>query len=114
MPTYPYECSNPDCLRQFDVVKTVAEIDQPEHCDKCHSIGNRFIGRTHFYGASDWDKAEYNPGLGCVVRNASHRKEVAKRLGVQEIGNDYSASDKMISESDSSRQRKIEDRWSKV
>lgn len=113
MPTYPYKCSNNDCGVEFDVVKSVAEIDQIEHCDKCGATGNRFIGRTHFYGASDWDKAEYNPGLGCVVRNASHRREVAKRLGVEEVGNDYSASERMISESDASRARKIENRWAK-
>lgn len=114
MPTYPYQCTSNDCGKEFDVVKTVSEIDNPEYCDKCGSKGERFIGRTHFYGASDWDKAEFNPGLGCVTRNSKHRAEVAKRLGLQEVGNDYQTPDKWISETDAKRKRESEYRWASV
>jgi putative FmdB family regulatory protein len=114
MPTYPYQCSNDLCGHTFDVVKSLSEIDQPEHCDKCQATAERFIGNTSFYGASDWDKAEFNPGLGCVTRNGKHRREIAKSRGLEELGNDYSKPERMISESEKARERRYNDGWSRV
>lgn len=48
----------------------------------------RLISRTHFYGASDWDDVQFNPGLGVVTKNAKHRAQIAKERGLTEIGNE--------------------------
>jgi putative FmdB family regulatory protein len=82
---YVYHCNN--CSHEFDVVKSVKEIDNQENCEKCGSVCERIIRfRGYFLGEKDWDKAEYNPGLGCVTKNAKHRKQIAKERGLEEIG----------------------------
>lgn len=106
---YPYRCAN--CAREWDVVKAVADIDRDEPCD-CGELGTRYIARTHFYGASDWDSAEFNHGLGCVVRNGRHRRELAKSMGLEEIGNERV--EKIHDHYDSLRADKRKKRWESV
>ena len=113
MPAYPYRCSDPSCDHCFEVVKCIADIELPELCEICQSPASRYIGRTHFYGASDWDKAHFNIGLGCECSSYKHARQIAKSRGLEEVGNDTKP-DKMISDADSSRQRRIDDRWSRV
>lgn len=110
MPTYPYEC--PACQFEFEVVKPVADIDQQETCLKCGAVSNRYIGRTHFYGASDWKGAEFDPSLGCVVRSNKHRRELAKRRGMVEIGNEKPET--IHREMESSRAHREEMSWRQV
>lgn len=87
MPTYEYLCK--DCGSQFDVIKSIKDYDLPESCHSCQSLTTvRQISRTHFYGASDWDSASYNPAFGKVIKNKKHRDEEAKRLGLIEVGNE--------------------------
>lgn len=112
MPAYPYRCSDPACGHTFEVCKPLAQINDTERCEKCKAPAERYISRTHFYGASDWDKAEFNPGLGCVTKNAKHRREIAKRMGLEEAGN-TPASD-IIKHADQSRNRRIEEGWQRV
>jgi putative FmdB family regulatory protein len=83
---YPYRC--PSCSKEFEVVKSVRDIDVVEYCPQCADIGVRYISRTSFFGASDWDKQEYNVGLGCVTKNSKHRDKIAKERGLVEIGNE--------------------------
>lgn len=104
---YPYRCAA--CSATFEVIKAVAEIDNPEVCIKCSSPAERYIARTHFYGASDWDKAEYNPGLGMVTRNAKHRRDVAKARGLEEVGNE--SAETMHKHFDSQREEKYKRLW---
>lgn len=106
---YCYRCTNADCATEFEVIKSVAEIDRPEKCEKCGLPAGRYIGRTHFYGASDWDKAEWNPGLGMVTRNARHRKDEAKARGMEEIGNE--SPDKMHDHFEKQRKEKYDQVW---
>jgi putative FmdB family regulatory protein len=86
VPCYPYKCTS--CPHHFDVVKTVRQIDDPETCPKCQSDSKRYLVAVNFNGASDWDKAEFNAGLGCVVKNAKHRERIAKERGLIEVGNE--------------------------
>jgi putative FmdB family regulatory protein len=81
MPLYEYACNN--CEKSFEVVKRMSELERETYgSQECPSCGltntYRMISRTHFYGASDWDKAEYNPGLGCITKNSRHRDRIAK------------------------------------
>lgn len=43
--------------------------------------------RIHIVGAKV-THAEYNPGLGCIVKNKRHKEELCRQMGVQEIGNE--------------------------
>ncbi len=81
---YPYLCKS--CGNDFNVIKSVKDIDNQELC-KCGGEAVRYISRTHFYGAKVED-AEYNPAFGCIVKSAKHRKDLAKRLNVEEVGNE--------------------------
>jgi putative FmdB family regulatory protein len=111
MPTYPYECK--DCAHKFDIVKTVSRIDEVEQCPSCNSDKTgRYLTRFHFYGASDWDKAEYNPGLGMVIRNKRHRRDEAKARGMIEIGNEDP--DKTHAHYEKQREKQSEDSWAKI
>lgn len=110
---YPYSCR--DCEHKWDVVKSVKDIDQAETCPACSSqSNNRYIASFYFNGASDWDKAEYNPGLGCVVRNAQHRKELAKQRGLEEIGNDFSSADAVHKHYETEKQRQLDATWERI
>lgn len=109
---YPYRCP---CGNEFEVIKHSKIIDRVEVCPNCgHNCTkeNRYISRTSFYGASDWDSAEYNPGLGCVTRNKLHRDRIAKDRGLIEIGNEDIV--KHDIELEKERDRKIDEKWEKL
>ena len=57
--------------------------------------------------------AEYNPGLGCVVKNKAHRDELAKRKGLVEVGNDFKGGEGMQKHFDKKRDEAREERWNK-
>ena len=109
---YPYRCN---CGKEFEVIKSSKIIDRVEKCPHCgHNCTkeNRFISRTHFYGASDWDNAEWNPAFGKVIRNKKHRDAEAKRLGLEEVGNtDLSKYHKGL---DDDRAKKLDDSYEKA
>ena len=113
MPTYPYECAN--CSTCYDVTKRVAEIDDPAFCPSCGDAGMRTIGRTHFYGASDWDKAEFNPAFGQVVRNKTHQREILRKFADQgkvfeDVGNE--PVENLHKHFDGEREARLKARWS--
>lgn len=101
MPTYLYTCLK--CEHKFDVIKRVADIDNIEPCLKCAGETRRCLTPVYFTGASDWDKAEFNPGLGIITKNAKHRDREAKARGLIEVGNEdidrfSAAQDKKVKE----------------
>ena len=108
---YPYRCKS--CEHEFEVIKPIAAIEDPESCPECKADGaERYIGRTHFYGANDWDKAEFNPAFGQIVRNGQHRKELAKRHGMEEVGNE--SVEKIHKHYDSERERRSDESWARA
>lgn len=94
---YPYRCLQ--CNHEFEVIKPVAHLNDQELCPGCGANKvERYISTTHFYGAGDWDKAEYNPAFGKVIKNSKHRAQEAKARGWLEVGNeDY---DKTVASQD--------------
>lgn len=84
---YAYAC--PKCAFRFDVVKPHTQMRDPESCRQCGAESVREFApqRVHFIGASV-QHAEYNPGLGCVVRNKQHRAELARSRGLEEVGSE--------------------------
>lgn len=108
---YPYRCKA--CTQEFDVVKSIAEIDNAEKCLRCGSPDvERFISPSiHFNGAKVED-AEYNPALGKVVKSAKHRKELAKQMGLEEIGNE--SVETVHKHYESQKAKQLDDAWEKV
>lgn len=111
MPVYDYECQQ--CSNTFDVAKALADLNRSEACPECTSHQtSRVISRTHFYGASDWDKAEYNPAFGKVIRNKIHRAKEAKERGMIEVGDE--PVEKIHKHFDDQLEKDANDRWDKV
>lgn len=111
MRCYPYRCV---CGNEFDVYKNLSDIDKIEICQECgHNCtkDNRVIARTTFYGADDWNSAEYNPAFGKHVTKREARLE-AKRRGMEEVGNeDLKKYHKHIDQENEKRRKA---RWDKV
>ena len=85
---YAYQCGK--CATSFDVVKPAAQFEREEHCPSCNATATRqFLPQRIYLSGTKVQEAEYNPGLGCVVRNKQHRQELCKIKGVEEIGNDF-------------------------
>lgn len=85
MPIYDYEC---DKHGHYEVYQSITAYNGSDPCPSCGVVGSRIIcAPVAFIGASV-QSAEYNPGLGCVTRNAKHRSEIAKKMGVEEVGSE--------------------------
>lgn len=111
MPLYKYECQ--DCQIINDIVKPMSESSREEKCDKCSTILRRIYTSFHVIGASV-ENAEYNPGLGCVVKNKRHREEIAKQRGLTEIGNDFGSGEKMQKHFEKKRKDEREKAWDNI
>lgn len=87
MPVYEWECQ--DCKKSFDLIRSFQEYNLPASCDACQSFNTiRLISRFSFYGASGWDSASFNPGLGCITKNTKHAEQIAKERGLIPLGNE--------------------------
>lgn len=82
---YEFACSA--CCNKFDVWKPVSEFTREAACE-CGGTAQLVIHPPRGFINAAVEHAEYNPGLGCVVKNRTHRAEVAKRRGLIEVGND--------------------------
>ena len=109
---YDYICN--ECQHKWDVIKSASQIDDIEACPNCQKTNNRRIitGGSGFLYAGDWDKAQYNPAFGCMVKNRRHRAELAKQFGVEEIGNE--PINKIHDTIDKEREKKLEARREKA
>ena len=108
---YPYRCT---CGNEFEAIKAAKNIDDIEVCPDCgHNCTkeNRYIDRTHFYGASDWNSLEYNPAFGKAVTRSEAKKEASRR-GMIEVGNEDL--NKYHAEIDKDNQKKRQARWDKL
>jgi putative FmdB family regulatory protein len=112
LPTYPYECLQ--CKHEFEVIKQVRFLDEPEACPHCSGDAQRFISKhQQFYGAGDWNKLEFNHGLGQWVEGGSKaRDRIAKERGLTEVGNEDP--EKIAKYQDDKLNTILEDNWSKV
>lgn len=110
--TYVYKCTG--CNRRFEVVKSVKDMDVNEYCPKCDSPGEKaFMPENIYVSKAAVTHAEYNPGLGCVVKNDYHKSEILKKRDLVEVGNDFGSGEKMQKDFDTAREKKLADRWEK-
>ncbi len=83
---YEYECSQ--CSARFDVIKRASEMENEEHC-RCGELAIRkFVPSRLYFSGTRVQEAEYNPGLGCIVKNKQQRAEICKQRGLIEVGNE--------------------------
>ena len=74
---YPYYCK--PCDSVFEVIKVLADIDQPEPCAFCGvKSTERRIGLSMIQSV-DVDP-QYNPAFGKVIRNKSHLNSELSKL----------------------------------
>lgn len=95
MPIYDYECTK--CDSRIEVVKPMSQCSRKEQCEVCFNDLNRVFTTFHTIGTKVQD-AEFNHGLGKVIKNKYDRSETAKKMGVVEVGNDFVSGDKMQTE----------------
>lgn len=100
---YEYEC-----CEVFEVIKSLAEIDRPEKCVECGKPARRIISKSNFYGADDWDNAQFCPGLGQYVKSNKHRAKLAKDRGLEEVGNEDMG--KVINAQEHQRRKEADER----
>lgn len=105
---YEYRCYQ--CIRAFDVVKPAAQMANEEYCPLCKAVGERqFVPSRLYLNGTAVQHAEYNPGLGCIVKDKAHRKEICKIKGVEEIGNEKP--DSLHKHFDQKREDLRNERW---
>lgn len=110
---YSYKCS--ECGRNFEITKSLKDIDVNESCPKCEAPGIRAFAPSKIHlSKTKVTEAEFNPGLGHVVKSAFHRQELCKQLGVVEVGNDYGSGEKMQGAFDAARETKKNLEWEKL
>lgn len=94
------------------MVKSVKDIDRNENCTKCGEFAIReFLPERIHLSKTRVTHAEYNPGLGAVVKNERHKDYLMKSKGVEAIGNDFGSGEKMQKEFETARAKKIEKVW---
>lgn len=107
---YSYEC--PACSGEFDVVKSISEVDRAESCAKCNVTAKRIFKSANIrFSGTKVEHAEYNPAFGKVIRNKRERRYEAEKRGMVEVGNDFKSSDSMREHFDSERAYKLDRRY---
>lgn len=112
MPTYPYIC--PLCDHEFDVTKSIARIEDDEHCSLCRGKAHRHIARVNFSNAGDWNPS-FNHAFGCVVKSKKHQREIIDRYrdkgrDFEEVGNE--PVENIHKYYDNKREEMQKERWS--
>ena len=81
---YEYRCDK--CEKNFDVIKPHTEHRRQENCETCGEEARRLFSRTELN--IDKMQPEYYHAFNEVVRNRQHRKELIKKHGMVEMGNE--------------------------
>lgn len=103
---YPYVCAK--CDKEIDIMKPASLSAIEEYCNECGNTLTRVWTGFQIVGAAVQD-AEYNLGLGCVVKSKRHRQEIANQHGLIEVGNE--TTDTLHKESVVKRQLEKEKEW---
>lgn len=84
---YPYYCSK--CDLEVEIIKALADADNPEECDCGHVMARRISQHIGFKNEKVSENQTYfHPGLGCVVNSNSQAQRLAKERGFIEVGSD--------------------------
>ena len=88
MPRYDYECHQE---HRWEVIKPMAQSQTSEACATCGALGRKLPSRFNFSGAGDWNRQEFNHGLG-VVATPKQAEKIAAQRGLVPIGNESAES----------------------
>ena len=103
---YDFQCEK--CELGFEIVCTVKEYTGKYKCQSCGNLATR-IYTTFYHHGGKLENAEYNVGLGKVTKSKNHRKELAKRMNLVEIGNEKP--DTIHKEDEATLSDKLKRRW---
>lgn len=109
-PTYEWSCTG-EYKHHWDMVTTIAARDDPSSCPACGAEGVRGITLPQIdkVAAGDWNRVEYNPGLGQWTKSWKHGRQIAKSKGMEEVGNENP--ENILKHDDKRREEKRERRW---
>lgn len=108
---YCYNCNA--CGHSFDVIKRYTEMEREERCEACKEVATRqFVPQRIHLLHTAVQSAEYNPGLGVIVKDRQHRAEICKQKGLEEIGNEKPEA--LHNHFDKAREEKREREWEKA
>lgn len=110
-PIYDFACDK--CSLEFEFIESIKEYTGLKNCTQCGKQMRRIYKYCTFHhvGAKVED-AEFNIGLGRITKSTAHRKELAKQLGVEEIGNE--SPDRLHKHFDKTREDKLKKSWDEV
>ena len=109
---YPYLC--PHCSTEFEVIKSVRDIDNIEKCPSCDTISGRTISRFQAVdstAAADWNNKTYNPAFGKALTPQQAKKE-AKARNWTEVGDE--PVEKIQKHYAAERKAKYDSSWDKL
>lgn len=87
MPTYDWLCEK--CELEVEEIQSIKEYTGKKACVQCGGQMARIFSRCSFYHTGASVKDAYKcPALGQVIKSDQHRKELSRKLGVEEIGNE--------------------------
>jgi putative FmdB family regulatory protein len=110
MPQYPYRCKG--CEYEFDVIKSVADIDEKEICIKCGEGQTKRLIAISNLEKSSMQQPYYEPTLGCVIKGKSHKKQILRQKGLEEVGS--TSPDTMYNELEKRREKRMAKEWAKL
>ena len=105
MPIYEYSCAGD---HRWEVIKPMSQSQTSEACRECGALGRKLPTRFGFTGAGDWNKQEFNAGLGCVA-TPKQAEKIAKSRGLIPVGNESAES--MHRHFDAVREERREERY---
>jgi putative FmdB family regulatory protein len=114
-PVYDYLCGK--CGSPFEEFRGIKAYDSDAsancpHCSHLCGSGDRDFSRASYsFIGTNVQNAEFNPGLGQVVKSAYHKKEILKEKGLVEVGNDFNSGEKMQTHFDKRKAEEREKRW---
>jgi hypothetical protein len=81
-------------------------MEREERCEGCDTLATRmFVPRKLSLFGTKVTHAEYNPALGCVVKNKAHKEQILKEKNLIEVGNENP--NRMIDRDDKARNEKL-------
>ncbi len=80
---YQYRCD--ECKIDFDVIKGAVDYNKDEFCKSGHLSRKVF---SIMRPVIDHSRRQYCPIVKAVVKNNTHRRQIAKEKGMIEMGNE--------------------------
>jgi len=117
MPTYQYLCK---CAHKFEDVRGIKDYCDdpfstcPKCGNKCGSEERDYSGSSYIFIGTAVQSAEYNPGLGCIVKDNYHKSEIMKKKNLIEIGNDFNTGSQMQKDFEVKKKQELERKWDEV